>query len=219
MMVTMMRMTTSQHLPKRKKPSWALAIELRRTALQLSQELVAERAEMSQSYYSDVERGAKPLLTLTAGKLLSLARALNWLLMEMQAATGIDLGSLPIIPLPSINELKLIRNFGNVSTFDPAQFKYVDNLTLVGLDDVVVADVFAVVLDDDAFLTPSVPIEKGRGLLIHEKLTPRADDVVFFELNGSFGLKLEKDPADQMLKSAKHIGVVIYDWRARMIKI
>lgn len=90
-MVTMTYMPIPRP-PRKMKPAWALAIEMRRTQLQLSQELVAERAEMSQSYYSDVERGDKPLLTLTVGKLLGLARALNWSLGEMQRATGVDLG-------------------------------------------------------------------------------------------------------------------------------
>lgn len=91
-MVTATPMTTPNRPPRKPKPAWALAIELRRTQLQLSQELVAERAEMSQSYYSDVERGDKALHALTVGKLLGLARALKWSLGEMQRATGIDLG-------------------------------------------------------------------------------------------------------------------------------
>lgn len=74
------------------KPTWAVAIEVRRTGLQLSQEIAAERADMSQSYYSEVERGDKPLLSLTLAKLLGLARALDWSLADMQAATGVDLG-------------------------------------------------------------------------------------------------------------------------------
>lgn len=90
-MVTVMIMATPRS-PRKPKPAWALAIELRRTKLQLSQEIVAERAEMSQSYYSDVERGDKTLHSLTVGKLLGLARALEWTLGEMQRATGVDLG-------------------------------------------------------------------------------------------------------------------------------
>ncbi|WP_412029970.1 helix-turn-helix domain-containing protein [Deinococcus yunweiensis] len=85
-------MANASRTPRKPKPAWALAIELRRTALQLSQEIIAERAEMSQSYYSDVERGDKSLLTLTVGKLIGLARALNWTLTELQRATGVDLG-------------------------------------------------------------------------------------------------------------------------------
>ncbi|WP_027459292.1 helix-turn-helix domain-containing protein [Deinococcus murrayi] len=79
-------------MPRKKKPEWAVAIELRRTKLQLSQEIVAEKADMSQSYYSDIERGAKTLHSLTVGKLLGLARALHWTVAEMQRATGVDLG-------------------------------------------------------------------------------------------------------------------------------
>lgn len=91
-MVTATVMATSSRPPRKPKPAWALAIEVRRTTLQLSQEIVAERAEMSQSYYSDVERGDKPLHSLTVGKLLGLASALNWTLAEMQRATGVNLG-------------------------------------------------------------------------------------------------------------------------------
>ncbi|WP_288482408.1 helix-turn-helix domain-containing protein [uncultured Deinococcus sp.] len=69
-----------------------MAVEVRRTQLQLSQELISEAAEMSQSYYSEIERGARPLPTLTHQKLMSLARALKWSLGEMQRATGVDLG-------------------------------------------------------------------------------------------------------------------------------
>lgn len=85
-------MTTRQPKTTKRKPAWALAIEVRRTQLQLSQEVLAEKADMSQSYYSDIERGDKALHALTVGKLLSLARALRWSLAELQAATGVDLG-------------------------------------------------------------------------------------------------------------------------------
>ncbi len=91
MMVTAMTMTTRRPTPKQ-KPEWAIAVELRRTRLQMSQELMAEKADMSQSYYSEIERGARPLPTLTHQKLMNLARALSWSLAEMQRATGIDLG-------------------------------------------------------------------------------------------------------------------------------
>lgn len=57
---------------------------------------MAEKAEMSQSYYSEIERGARPLDTLTVRKLLNLAKALNWSLAEMQRATGVDLGITPV---------------------------------------------------------------------------------------------------------------------------
>lgn len=99
-MVTAILMATPR-TPRKPKPAWALAIELRRTTLQLSQELAAERAEMSQSYYSEVERGDKPLHSLTLGKLLGLARALEWTLSEMQQATGLDLGIPTAEPLAS----------------------------------------------------------------------------------------------------------------------
>lgn len=66
---------------------------MRRTQLQLSQELLAEKAGMSQSYYSEVERGARPLPTLTHQKLMALADALEWSLADMQEQTGIDLGA------------------------------------------------------------------------------------------------------------------------------
>lgn len=65
---------------------------MRRTELQLSQELISEKADMSQSYYSEIERGARPLPTLTHQKLMNLAIALDWDLGEMQQATGVDLG-------------------------------------------------------------------------------------------------------------------------------
>ena len=51
---------------------------------------------MSQSYYSDIERGNKTLHSLTVGKLLGLAKALQWNLDEMQRATGVDLGITPV---------------------------------------------------------------------------------------------------------------------------
>lgn len=85
-------MTTRQPKTTKRKPAWALAIEVRRTQLQLSQEVLAGKADMSQSYYSDIERGDKALHALTVGKLLSLARALRWSLAELQTATGVDLG-------------------------------------------------------------------------------------------------------------------------------
>lgn len=91
-MVMAIPMTRPPTPLRKRKPEWALAIELRRTQLQLSQEVVAERAEMSQSYYSDIERGSKELMGLTLGKLLGLARALDWTLLDMQRATGVDFG-------------------------------------------------------------------------------------------------------------------------------
>lgn len=74
------------------KPEWALAIHLRRTKLQKSQEEVSAAADMSQSYYSEIESGKRELPTVTLQKLIALARALNWGLYELQEATGVDLG-------------------------------------------------------------------------------------------------------------------------------
>lgn len=74
------------------KPDWARAIAARRTWLELSQELVAERADMSQSYYSEIERGDRELPTLTHALLVRLANALEWDLAQLQEETGVDLG-------------------------------------------------------------------------------------------------------------------------------
>jgi transcriptional regulator with XRE-family HTH domain len=74
------------------KPPAALALQLRRVKLQLSQEKVALDAGMSQAAYSDIERGARDLLSVPTGRVIALARALNWTLEEMQEATGVDFG-------------------------------------------------------------------------------------------------------------------------------
>lgn len=74
------------------KPEWARAIEVRRVELQLSQELAAEAGNLSQTYYSEIERGEKELTGLTHTKLLGLARGLQWTLGELEKATGVDLG-------------------------------------------------------------------------------------------------------------------------------
>ncbi|MBB6099382.1 SOS-response transcriptional repressor LexA [Deinobacterium chartae] len=74
------------------RPEWALTLHRRRSELNKSQEAVAAEARMSQSYYSEVERGARDPRTLTLHKLARLARALGWDLAELQEHTGLDLG-------------------------------------------------------------------------------------------------------------------------------
>ncbi|MFD1732651.1 hypothetical protein ACFSC4_30535 [Deinococcus malanensis] len=75
-------------------PSWALKLKMRRLELGKGQEdIVAQTGDlMTQAWVSDLERGKVELPNAGFAKVVALARALNWSLVEMQRATGVDLG-------------------------------------------------------------------------------------------------------------------------------
>ena len=78
----------------------AQALFIRRHELGLSQEDVANTAGgISQRTVSELERGKYSPDKLTAGRAAALARALNWTLLDLQIATGVDFG-LPEAPDP-----------------------------------------------------------------------------------------------------------------------
>jgi len=64
----------------------------RRAELDLSQEEVSGVAGLSQSTYSDIENGKKPLIQRPYTEVLGIARGLQWTLIELQQETGLDLG-------------------------------------------------------------------------------------------------------------------------------
>ncbi|WP_160329909.1 LexA family transcriptional regulator [Deinococcus grandis] len=81
--------------PKNPVPNWALALRMRRVQLgNLTQEDVQERSKdlISQGTVSDLERGKITLDSLNVRRASALAQALGWSLIEMQRATGVDLG-------------------------------------------------------------------------------------------------------------------------------
>lgn len=79
-------------------PSWAQAIRARRESLGMSkgdrvtQEDVAARTGdlLSQRTVSHLEQGSIELESLAYGRVVALAKALNWTLPELQAATGLE---------------------------------------------------------------------------------------------------------------------------------
>lgn len=94
-------MLTPQTMPKpRSRPSvktlprWAEALRARRVQIGLSQPDVEERTQelVSQRTVSALENADTPLLGMAIGRVVALARALDWSLAEMQRATGVDLG-------------------------------------------------------------------------------------------------------------------------------
>ncbi|WP_189058660.1 helix-turn-helix domain-containing protein [Deinococcus daejeonensis] len=85
-------------LKAREIPAWATALRVRRTQLGLSQEGVAAASDdgISQKAVSDLETGRVHLTDMALGRVVALAKALNWSLAEMQRATGVDLGITPV---------------------------------------------------------------------------------------------------------------------------
>lgn len=83
-------------------PGWSLALKVRRTQLGLSQEGVADASDdgISQKAVSDLETGRVQLTDMALGRVVALARALGWSLIEMQRATGVNLGVAEIETLP-----------------------------------------------------------------------------------------------------------------------
>lgn len=81
-------------LKARDIPAWSTALRVRRTQLGLSQEGVADASEdgISQKAVSDLETGRVHLTDMALGRVVALARALNWSLVELQRSTGVDLG-------------------------------------------------------------------------------------------------------------------------------
>ncbi|GEM46617.1 helix-turn-helix transcriptional regulator [Deinococcus cellulosilyticus] len=75
-------------------PRWADALRMRRSALGLSQDEVAQRSQdgLAQRTVSALENGTIDLRDLSVGRLLALARALGWTLYDLQQATRLDLG-------------------------------------------------------------------------------------------------------------------------------
>lgn len=75
-------------------PRWADALRMRRSALGLSQDEVAQRSQesLAQRTVSALENGTIDLRDLSVGRLLALAKALGWTLYDLQQATRIDLG-------------------------------------------------------------------------------------------------------------------------------
>lgn len=94
-------MTTRGRTTNRNVPPWALALKLRRVQLGLSQEGIADVTDgvVSQSTVSSLEVGKQQLGDLAYTRVVALARALNWTLPEMQAATGVDLGVTTMEPI------------------------------------------------------------------------------------------------------------------------
>lgn len=105
-------------------PPWALAIELRRQKLKQSQETIAANAEMSQAYYSKIARGAQELTNVTQGRLVLLAKALDWTLLELQENTGVDLGINasvnPKIEKTEIDNVKPLPLYDGIGTINQA---------------------------------------------------------------------------------------------------
>ncbi|WP_407541458.1 helix-turn-helix transcriptional regulator [Deinococcus radiomollis] len=111
MLVAPYTMTTRGRTTKREIPAWARALKLRRVEIGLSQEdvAVASNDVIQQSTISALEVGKTSLTEVSFVRVVALAKALNWSLVELQRATGVDLGitglklasdrSMPVYPL------------------------------------------------------------------------------------------------------------------------
>jgi transcriptional regulator with XRE-family HTH domain len=84
-------------------------IAARRDGLGKTQEQMANDAGMSQAYYSKIERGGQSLKNLTQGRLEALAKALQWSLVELQEAVGVDLGLVAQPNQPSDQQAVAVR--------------------------------------------------------------------------------------------------------------
>jgi predicted transcriptional regulator len=77
-----------------KKPKWSQVIAKRRVCLGKTQADIAADSEdvLSQGNITDIESGKVHLENVGVRKAVVLARALDWTLKDMQAATGVNLG-------------------------------------------------------------------------------------------------------------------------------
>jgi len=82
-------------------PNWATALRNRRLQLGYSQEgvMAASKDGISQKAVSDLENARVQLTDMSLGRVVALARALNWSLAELQVATGVDLGLSNVEPV------------------------------------------------------------------------------------------------------------------------
>ncbi|GGM54104.1 hypothetical protein GCM10008956_32470 [Deinococcus arenae] len=95
-----------------------MALKLRRVGLGMAQDDVAAASgdAFSQRLVSDLEVGKVYLGDISITRASALARALQWTLSEMQAATGIDLGIAEAVALPGTGDptpIYSLRQLGN----------------------------------------------------------------------------------------------------------
>ena len=91
---------------------------MRRHELGLSQEELANEARvLSQRTVSELERGKYGIESLTTARVVALARALRWTLLDLQKATGADL-AVPADPVKAISEVHRVpvRNMAAAGT-------------------------------------------------------------------------------------------------------
>ncbi|GGB71639.1 LexA family transcriptional regulator [Deinococcus soli (ex Cha et al. 2016)] len=95
-----------------------MALKLRRVGLGMAQDDVAAASgdAFSQRLVSDLEVGKVYLGDISITRASALARALQWTLSEMQAATGIDLGIAESVAIPGVSDptpIYSLRQLGN----------------------------------------------------------------------------------------------------------
>lgn len=95
-----------------------MALKLRRVGLGMAQDDVAAASgdAFSQRLVSDLEVGKVYLGDISITRASALARALQWTLSEMQAATGIDLGIAEVVALSGASDptpIYSLRQLGN----------------------------------------------------------------------------------------------------------
>jgi repressor LexA len=92
--VTDMSLSVLIPMPKTPPPMQTpgSVIAARRRQLSMTQPQLAEAAGVSQPTISEIENGVSELTAIGLGRVVSLARSLQWSLLEIEQATGIDLG-------------------------------------------------------------------------------------------------------------------------------
>jgi hypothetical protein len=99
---------------------------MRRLELGKGQEdIVAATGDlMTQAWVSDVERGKVDLNNAGFGKVVALARALDWTLIDMQHATGVDLGITELTPVGAADEEMPVYLLSSIAQPTPTLHSY-----------------------------------------------------------------------------------------------
>lgn len=98
-------------------PAWAQAIRARRESLgrlegdRVTQEAIAARTGdvVSQRTVSHLEKGTIELTSLAYGRVIALAKALNWTLPELQLATGLSSENTELTEVNKNSQVKIIE--------------------------------------------------------------------------------------------------------------
>lgn len=168
-------------------PLWASAIQQRRMLLGLTQELLAEESETSQSWISQIERGDQHPGVSSAKRLGRLIRALQWTPRQFTDATGInavdaieaneDGEQTGLGPMARIRDLGTVT--AGVQTYEHNDYEYIEmpRSFLNGYDP---DDCFVLTVVGDSMMCDDVErqIPEGAIAVFHEKLEAQPGDII-----------------------------------------